>query len=65
MLAIAISMLFGLAAFVALAVIYGSILCGTAHARRILAELAAEERARTAPVSRAWQPVPERLFAAA
>ena len=43
MLAIAISLLFGLAAFAALAVIHGSLVQGVRNARRILAELSPSE----------------------
>ena len=44
MLAIAISLLFGLAAFAALAVIRSSVIAGSRRARAILAELAEIER---------------------
>jgi hypothetical protein len=55
MLAIAISLLFGLAAFAALAVIRSSVTVGARRARTILAELAEIER--RAGVSRS-RPVP-------
>lgn len=60
MLAIAISLLFGLAAFAALAVIRSSAIVGSHRARAILAELA--EIDRRARVSRPrpaaeWQPL--------
>jgi hypothetical protein len=44
MLAIAISLMFGLAAFTALAVIRSSVVAGSRRARAILAELAEIER---------------------
>ncbi len=44
MLAIAISLLFGLVAFAAIAVVHASVVTGTRRARRILAELAAISR---------------------
>ena len=50
MLAIAVSLLFALAAFAALAVIWSSLVAGSRRTRAILAELAAIERkARVTP----------------
>ena len=69
MLAIAVSLLFGLAAFAALAVIAFSLMSGSRRVRAIVAELAQIER--RAPVTRPWaarlQPRPALLpaFAAA
>lgn len=53
MLAVVISLLFGLAAFAALAVIRASLVEGMRSARHILAELSAGEVAAIRPV---WQP---------
>ena len=61
MLAIAVSLLFGLAAFAALAVIASSLSSGSRRVRAILAELAAIER--KAPVTRPRAyPRPQAVF---
>ena len=67
MLALAISLLFGLAACAALAVIRASLLVGTARARLILAELAEIDRRASAsrPRRRSTVPAAEPRLAAA
>lgn len=69
MLAIAVSLLFGFAAFAALAVIRSSVAVGSARARMILAELAQIDRrpAVTRPLASrpAATPASCRAFAAA
>jgi hypothetical protein len=58
MLTVALSLLFGLIAFAALAQIYVSVNAGLARCRRIMAELAAGERVRARPLQPArpaWQ----------
>lgn len=62
MLAVAISLLFGLTAFTALAVIHAAVARGAGRARLILAELeSGTRRARVQPVNpRAWRPAPAR-----
>lgn len=68
MLAVAISLLFGLAAFASIAVIHASIVHGKRRADEILHELAAGERRPVRRISReSWRPAPARQprFAAA
>lgn len=60
MLAIAISLLFGLAAFTALAVIYASLVRGARSARYILAELESGRRPARPVNPQAWRPAPAR-----
>lgn len=60
MLAIAISLLFGLAGFTALAVIYASLIRGARSARYILAELESGRRPARPVNPQAWRPVPAR-----
>lgn len=61
MLAIAISLLFGLAAFSALAVIYASTIRGVRSARWILAELENGTRRPARPINpQVWRPAPTR-----
>ena len=55
MLTVALSLLFGLIAFAALAQIYLSVIAGLARGRRIMAELAAGERVRARPLRPARQ----------
>ena len=63
MIAVAISLLFGLALFAALAAIHGSLAHGAYRARQILAELAALEGSK-APLSRGSRAAPARFAAA-
>ena len=56
MTAFAISLLFGLAAFAALAVISASVVAGASRARQILAELAVIERGSGSGLSRLPRP---------
>jgi hypothetical protein len=50
MLTVALSLLFGLIAFAALAQIYVSVSAGIGRGRRIMAELSAGERVRARPL---------------
>jgi hypothetical protein len=61
MLAIAISLLFGLATIAALAVISSSLVSGSRRVRAILAELAEIERAQIERKPRVTRPRPVRL----
>jgi len=66
MLAMAVSLLFGFAAFAALAVIRSSLRVGSARARLILAELAAIDRRAGATRLPSTRPqAPQRALAAA
>ena len=65
MLAIAISLLFALAAFIALAVLHASLVTGSRRVRAILAELAEIERSARVTRTRSAQPALQPLFAAA
>ena len=69
MLAIAVSLLFALAAFLALAVIHASLTAGAMRVREILAELAQIERSarvtRARPVLAMPRPALQPLLAAA
>ena len=58
MLAIAVSLLFGLAAFAALSVISSSLVAGSRRTRAILAELAEIERQARVTRPRAARPAP-------
>jgi hypothetical protein len=65
MLAIAISLLFGFAAFAAVTVIHASVLHGARRARLILAELAADEARHVVPITPASGRRGRALFAVA
>lgn len=65
MLAVVISLLFGIAALAAVVVIHASIAHGIRRGRQIVAELAAGEAVPAIPVPRYREPALPPLFAAA